>query len=111
MVLSLWILFSFPLLIMLNYAGRREIDKRNFCALLSHMWYEIDFSSRFRCRKACSKGAVQYESLRMCSQFTGEDVEKTGVFVVWKSSVFAMSTYWKNSPRARDADQLVSKRG
>lgn len=111
MVLSAWFLFSVPLLIMLNYAGRREIDKRDFCALLSHMWYEIDFSSRLWCWKVCSKGAVQYESLRMCSQFTSEDVEKTGVFVVWKSSVFAMSTYWKNSPRARDADQLVSKRG
>ncbi|QDU10845.1 hypothetical protein V202x_42580 [Gimesia aquarii] len=109
MLPSLWFLFSVPLLIMLNYAGRREMDKRNFCAVLSQMWYKIDFLSRLCCRKACSKGAIQYGSLRTCSQFAGEDLEKTGVFVVWKSSVFAMSTYWKNSPRARDADQLVSK--
>ncbi|QDT97279.1 hypothetical protein V144x_27510 [Gimesia aquarii] len=61
MLLSRWFLFMVSFRIMLNHTGRREIDKRNFCAVLSEMWYEIDILSRLRCRKACSKGASHYE--------------------------------------------------
>ncbi len=111
MLPSPWFLFSVPLLIMLNCAGRRKVVKRDLCALMSHMWYEIDILSHLQCRKACSKGAIRYETLRMGSQFAGENRKKTGVFVVWKSSVFAMCTGQKKSPRARDAEQVVSKRG
>ncbi len=66
------------------HAQRHTRVKRNLCALMSQKWYEIAVWNHLGCQKACSKGAIQYETAETGSRSSGENVEKTGHFMMKK---------------------------
>ncbi len=54
--------------------------------------------------KTCSKGVTRYETLGAGSGTSGENVEKTMLFRIHKLRLYAVCSYQKKAPRARDSE-------
>lgn len=84
-------MFAFPLniwltiwLIWLHHVGWHTEVKRHRCAVLCRMWFRIVVSyhsCHLRNLKVCSKKVIRYETVRIGSLSSGENVEKTGQFL------------------------------
>lgn len=83
------------------HAGRHTAVKNRVCAAMSQKWIEIGVKCTKQCPNVCSKGLKRYEIAGTGVGDSGEDEQKTGVFVVRKPTVFPLFTGQNFFPRAR----------
>ncbi|QDU09383.1 hypothetical protein V202x_27580 [Gimesia aquarii] len=78
--------------------------KKNLCALMSQVWYEIAVWFPLWLEKACSKGVIPYETAGTGYRLSGEKLEKMGHFRMHKPKLCVVCSYQKKPPRARETE-------
>jgi len=92
-----------------HHAGWHVTVKKCLCALMSQNGSCFDALCQIRSQKTTQKGLNLYETAGTRSGMTGENIKKTGGFMVREFTRFAICTSQKKR-HARDAEQAVSKK-